>query len=191
MLTSRTISKWFWSGGKGSWKKTRQCEKSKGIINMLNQRQCCQNLLFSSSTPHSQEDITTFSVHSTVCHSWVAITNSPQSRTTPKPAFDTAALISSAQGCQHALPCGVCQPCPRGTQGRAESRTQPQVYTGSTPSRGNPQDYLFFPVIPTLSTARYFCLPQPQLLHHKVEMCKLCTLGMQTEINGSKQHCSV
>lgn len=54
MFTSRTTSKWFWSGVKGSWKKTRQCEKSKGIINMLSQRQCCQNLLLKKISQYSQ-----------------------------------------------------------------------------------------------------------------------------------------
>lgn len=64
------------------------------------------------------------------------------------------------------------------------SRTQPQVYTGTTPSRGDPQDHLFFPVIPTLSTARYFCLPQPQLLHRDVECASSAPSGCKLKLMG-------
>lgn len=132
-------------------------------------------LPFNSSFPRRYYDILS---------AWVAIINSPKTRATPKPA--TAALLSSAQGYQHELPCAMCQPCPSGTQGRAESQAQPQVpvYTGTTSSRGDPQHHLFFPVNLTLSTTRYFCLPQPQLLHHDVECASSAPSGCKLELMG-------
>lgn len=112
------------------------------------------------------------------------------SQTKPKAMLSKATFLpfdlSSAQGCQHALPHAMCQPRPSGTQGRAESHTQPQVpvYTGTTSSRGDPQDHLFFPVIPTLSTARHFCLLQSQLLHHDVECASSAPSGCKLKLMG-------
>lgn len=134
-------------------------------------------LPFNSSFPRMYHNILS------ACHSWVATINSPKNGATSKA---TAALLPSAQGCQHALPQATFQPCPSGAQGRAESHTQPQVlmYTGTTPSRGDPQDHLFSPVMPTLSTDRYFCLPQPQLLHHDVKCASSAPSGCKLKLMG-------
>lgn len=184
MFTSRTTSKQFWSGGKGSWKVRRQCEKSKGIISMLNQRQCCQNLLFfipKKISPYSQRllllgsnhQLNQNQSHSKGCmhHSCspVICTGMP----TCAPTVHVPAVSKWDTGKSR-------EPCP----------APGALYRGTTPSRGDPQDHLFFPVIPTLSTARYFCLPQPQLLHRDMECASSASLECKLKLMGQKV-CSV
>lgn len=77
--------KWFWSGGKGSWKERRQCEKFQG-----HHKHAKPKAMLSKPTfLHSQEDITIFS--SLAAPGWQSST---QPKTEPLQSLHAPQLLS-------------------------------------------------------------------------------------------------
>lgn len=151
---------------------------------MLSLRQCCQNLLFSSSTLHFQEDIAIVSVHLTACHSWDATINSAKTTATSKPACNTAALTESRTP-THAFTCCASNTGTRGRCTVAETHAQPHMpmYRGTTSGRRRTT------LGTTCSSQSSPCTAQSGIFDYPHQSCSNVILNMQSLYPGDV-HCS-